>query len=70
MSLEPLSPATAATPVPPSPTTVAAPSTFNDPVAAQAIVRRLDWLFRNAPPTPAMQKLRDMVQRYRLEIRP
>jgi hypothetical protein len=29
------------------------------------IRQRLDWLFRNAQPSPAMKALRDMVQRYR-----
>lgn len=35
--------------------------------AADAVVRRLDWLFRNAPTTEPMQQLRRIVQRYRLE---
>lgn len=43
-----------------------APSLPSEPADAQTVVRRLDYLFRNAPPTPAMQQLRDIVQRYRL----
>lgn len=35
--------------------------------AADAVVRRLDWLFRNAPDTAPMQQLRSIVQRYRHE---
>ena len=69
MPLEPLNPASAAAPVPPEPTPVA-PTPSGRPADAQAIVRRLDWLFRNAPSTPAMQQLRDIVQRYRLEGHP
>ncbi len=69
MPLEPLNPASAAAPVPPEPTPVA-PTPSGRPADAQAIVRRLDWLFRNAPSTPAMQQLRDIVQRFRLGGRP
>lgn len=69
MPLEPLNPATTAAPVPLS-LTIATPTSSSEPADAQAIVRRLDWLFRNAPPTSAMQQLRDIVQRYRLEARP
>ncbi len=69
MPLDPLNPASAATPAPSAPTT-AAPAPSGEPANAQAIVRRLDWLFRNVPPTPAMQQLRDIVQRFRLGARP
>lgn len=61
MPLEPLNPTSAAT---------AAPMLPSEPADTQAIVRRLDGLFRNAPPTPAMQQLRDIVQRYRLGALP
>lgn len=30
-----------------------------------AVRQRLDWLFRHAQPSPAMNELRAMVQRYR-----
>ncbi len=40
------------------------------PPDAEAVVRRLDWLFRNAPDTAPMQQLRSIVQRYRLETPP
>lgn len=68
MPLEPLKPADTASGAPSHANM--APVQSNEPVEAQAIVRRLDWLFRNAPPTPAMQQLRDIVQRYRLGARP
>ena len=69
MPPEPLNPASAAAPVPPKPTSAASTSSV-EPADAQAIVQRLDWLFRNVPSTPAMQQLRDIVQRYRLGGRP
>lgn len=69
MPPEPLNPASAAAPVPPKPTSAASTSSV-EPADAQAIVQRLDWLFRNAPSTPALQQLRDIVQRYRLGGRP
>lgn len=40
------------------------------PHDADAVVRRLDWLFRDAPDTAPMQQLRSIVQRYRLETPP
>lgn len=70
MPLEPLNPATTAASVPLSLPTTATSTSPGEPADAQAIVRRLDWLFRHAPPTPAMQQLRDIVQRYRLGARP
>jgi len=53
----------------PEPTS-AAPAPTGEQADAQAVLRRLDWLFRNAPPTHAMQQLREIVQRFRLQGRP
>lgn len=68
MPLEPLKSVDTASGTPPHANMAPVPS--NEPAEAQAIVRRLDWLFRNTARTPAMQQLRDIVQRYRLGARP
>jgi hypothetical protein len=69
MPLDPLNPANADPAAPPAPAT-AASAPPGEQADTQPAVRRLDWLFRNAPPTPAMLQLRDIVQRFRLEGRP
>lgn len=56
----------------PVPSLAAAPAPLSQGVQAdpECVVRRLNWLFRNAPATESMQQLRSIVQRYRLEAPP
>jgi len=51
---------------------VAATALLPPPCAASdpaAIRQRIEWLFRGAAPTEPIQQLREIVQRYRLEVR-
>lgn len=63
----PMNPAPSQVPMEVPAAAVPAPLPQGMQPAADAVVRRLDWLFRNAPDTAPMQQLRSIVQRYRLE---